>query len=335
MAERAAAMISRTGIVGYHNYIFLHTFADKIGKIECYKGEGTEMLTAAQLDFFHTNGYLHVGRVIDDSLADTLREHMFAVMAGQSDLEPEVQAEGSSVSGSEANIGETGKPEAISQWRNRDRIVVQIVNIWQADDLFRQHLYHPIITQMAAELMATDTVRVWHDQVQYKPPRIGGPTDWHQDHPYWPIIQPADLVSAWMALDDATVENGCMWMVPGSHKWGPHKGGTIGTDPEDFSPTPDLSLLPPDIKIEPVPCPVKKGELMFHHCLTWHGSPPNRSEHGRPGIAVHYMPGYTRYEPQGRTHLVHHNIEVEPGEILQGRYFPTVFEQGKPVKAGN
>jgi ectoine hydroxylase-related dioxygenase (phytanoyl-CoA dioxygenase family) len=67
---------------------------------------------------------------------------------------------------------------------------------------------------------------------------------------------------------------------------------------------------------------------MFHHCLTWHGSPPNRSARGRPAIAVHYMPGYTRYEPQGHSHLVQKNIEVEPGEPLKGAHFPTVWENG-------
>lgn len=178
--------------------------------------------------------------------------------------------------------------------------------------------------------MDTDTIQVWHDQVQYKPPQIGGPTDWHQDHPYWPVIQPADLISAWVALEDADEENGCMWMVPGSHKWGPHKGGTIGTNREDFSPAPDLSLLPEGIQIQMVPMPVKKGHAGLHHCLTWHGSPDNRSDRGRPAIAVHYMPGYTRYEKDpGKTHLVEHTIEVEPGEILQGSHFPTVWPHNK------
>lgn len=269
------------------------------------------MLTDAQVQEFKERGFLKVGRVMSDAEADALRERMFAVVEGRSE----------------------SKAEAVRDFfDSEEKSVIQIVNIWEADDLFRKHLYNPNICALVTQLMGTDTLRVWHDQVQYKPPRIGGPTDWHQDHPYWPIIQPADLISAWVALDDADEENGCMSMVPGSHKWGPHKGGTIGTDPERFLPTPDLSLLPPDAKIEIVPCPVKKGEVMFHHCLTWHGSPPNRSERGRPAIAVHYMPGYTRYEKDpGKTHLVEHNVEVAPGEILKGKHFPTVWENGKPV----
>jgi ectoine hydroxylase-related dioxygenase (phytanoyl-CoA dioxygenase family) len=270
------------------------------------------MLTQEQIAEFRERGFLKAGKIMDDAQADAMRERMFTVIEGRSE----------------------NQAEAVRNFfgDRKDKVVIQIVNIWEADDLFRQHLYNPLVCKMVTELIGTDTLRVWHDQVQYKPAQCGGPTDWHQDHPYWPIIQPADLVSAWVALDDATVENGCMWMVPGSHKWGPHKGGTIGTNEADFSPTPDMSLVPPGTKIELVPCEVKKGEVMFHHCLTWHGSPYNRSERGRPAIAVHYMPGYTRYEKEpGRTHLVEHNIEVAPGEVLKGRHFPTVWEEGKPL----
>ncbi len=264
------------------------------------------MLTSDQAAEFHRRGFIEGGRVMIDEAADTLRERLFDVMEGRG----------------------KAAPESIGGW-GTERKVVQIVNIWEADDLFYEHLYNPAVLEMVAQLVGDDTLRVWHDQVQYKPPVIGGPTDWHQDHPYWPIIQPADLVSAWVALDDADVENGCMWMVPGSHKWGPHKGGTLGTDPATFTPTPDLTLLPPGIDTTAVPLPVKKGHVGLHHCLTWHGSPPNGSDRGRPAIAVHYMPGYTRYEKEpGRQHLVEHNIEVAPGEILKGRHFPTVWEQG-------
>jgi ectoine hydroxylase-related dioxygenase (phytanoyl-CoA dioxygenase family) len=186
---------------------------------------------------------------------------------------------------------------------------------------------------MIAQLMGTDTVRVWHDQVQIKPARIGGPTVWHQDHPYWPVIQPADLVSAWVALEDATIENGCMSMVPHSHKWGPYNGGTVGIDSETWGPAHDPAFVPAGETVSVVPVPVKAGSVVFHHCLMWHGAPPNRSDRDRPAIAVHYMPGHTRYQPTEKGHLVEHNITVKPGEILTGAHFPTVMEAGKPLAA--
>jgi phytanoyl-CoA hydroxylase len=265
------------------------------------------MLTNEQIERFHRDGFLRAVPALTAAETRALRARLDEVLAGRSVAQPEAKR---NLLGDDA-----------------ERVVIQVVNIWEADDLFERHLYNPVICGMVARLMATNTVRVWHDQVQVKPAKIGGPTDWHQDHPYWPVIQPADLVSAWVALDDADEENGCMWMVPGSHRWGPHKGGTIGTNPDDFRPAPDLSLLPEGIDVTPVPCPVRAGEVMFHHCLTWHGSPPNHSERARPGIAVHYMPGHTRYVPHG-SHLVERRITVEPGEILSGEFFPTVWDRG-------
>lgn len=270
------------------------------------------MLTELQVQEFWDRGFLKAGRVMSEEQAEALRVRMFDVMEGRAAGKPELMRD----------VAQTGM-----------KSLTQIVNIWEADDMFRAHLYHPVICGIIAQLMNADTVRVWHDQVQYKPPKTGGPQIWHQDHPLWPIIQPADLISAWVALDDATVENGCMSMVPHSHRWGPHKEGIIGTDQDRFLPLPDRSLLPEGAQIEVVPCEVKKGEVMFHHCLTWHGSPANGSDRGRPAIAVHYMPGYTRYEPSGRSHPVEHHVEVAPGEPLQGKRFPTVWENGQPVSA--
>lgn len=266
------------------------------------------MVTEEQIRFFRENGYLQCGQVLTPDRTRALRARLDDVLEGRSRAEPETKR----------NMLGDGS----------ERVVVQVVNIWEADDRFHEHIFSPTICEIAAALMGTDVVRVWHDQVQYKPPRIGGPTTWHQDHPYWPIIQPADLVSAWVALEDATVENGCMRMVPRSHLWGPHKGGTIGTDPETFAPLPDMSLVPAGERIEIVPCEVRAGEVMFHHCLTWHGSPPNLSERGRPAIAVHYMPGWTRYEPGRASHIVERRVTVAPGEVLQGEYFPTVWDRG-------
>lgn len=265
------------------------------------------MLTEAQVQEFGERGFLLGPRLYSDEEADGLRERLFEVIEGRSEKQPELLRN---------MLGES------------EQVVIQVVNIWEADPLFRAHAHHPDLCAMVAQLVGHPVLRVWHDQIQYKPPRIGGPTTWHQDHPYWPIIQPADLVSAWVALDDADLENGCMRMVPGSHRWGPHKGGTIGTDPETFAPLPDCSLLPENAEITPVPCPVKKGHVMFHHCLTWHGSPPNRSDRGRPGVAVHYMPGYTRFEPQARSHVMERRVTVPPGEELTGEYFPTVWDHG-------
>jgi len=123
-------------------------------------------LTQDQIEFFKTNGYLiYNQRVLDEVRVESLKERMEQVMSGRSD----------------------GAPERIVNLLGgdlkSDQVVVQIVNIWEADDLFRELVFDENIVKLTAQLMETDTVRLWHDQIQYKPPVVGAPTDWHQDHP--------------------------------------------------------------------------------------------------------------------------------------------------------
>lgn len=271
--------------------------------------------TDEQVHEFYQNGFLHGGAVLTEAEVAVLRTALDRVIAGGSEAAPDALRN-------------------ISAGKSDGNVVIQIVNIFEAEPAFRAHLYNEKVVQMAAQLMKTDTVRVWHDQIQVKPPFVGGPTTWHQDFPYWPVIQPGDLVSAWVALADADWENGCMGMVAGSHRWGVYRDGTIGTDMETYLPAPAdaATHIPEGADYEVVPCPVRAGHVLFHHCLTWHGAPANRSPRPRPAIAVHYMPGWTRYIPAGKPHLVEKHIEVAPGEVLVGSHFPTVLENGRIVE---
>jgi ectoine hydroxylase-related dioxygenase (phytanoyl-CoA dioxygenase family) len=77
-------------------------------------------------------------------------------------------------------------------------------------------------------------------------------------------------------------------------------------------------------KIEIVRCPVKKGEVHYHHALTWHGSHANTSGRPRRAIALHYMTQDTRYVASGE-HVMKQFVEVTDGEIMQGKHFPVVY----------
>jgi hypothetical protein len=96
----------------------------------------------------------------------------------------------------------------------------QIVNIWQASGPFEKLIFNPTIVREAAQLSGAGRLRIWHDQIQFKPANIGGVNMWHQDAPYWPVLVGGTQVTAWIALDDVDAGNGCMRMVPGSHRWG-------------------------------------------------------------------------------------------------------------------
>jgi len=123
---------------------------------------------------------------------------------------------------------------------------------------------------------------VFRDQALFKPPR-GQAKPLHQDQSYF-LVEPADdLVTAWIALDEATLENGCMTYVPGSHK---HGVFPIGHDPErpvhHVPDTGDLDLP------EPVHCPVPAGSVIFHHGCALHASADNQTDTWRKALIMHF-----------------------------------------------
>lgn len=279
------------------------------------------LLNQAQLDQFHLNGFVLGAKFLDSHVIERLRDELDAVLTGTSRTAPVLNRNLVGVANNRfcgaAAPGQKG------------REVRQIVNMWEASSVYRELTEHPELTATVARLCNnTDTLRVWHDQIQYKPPQNGGATDWHQDYPAWPILVPADLVSAWIALDDADEQNGCMWMVPGSHRWGqvPIRGD------ENFQPSFDPSSIPDGVAAKAVPVPVKAGQVAFHHCMTWHGSPCNLSDRPRRAFAIHYMPGYTIYRPQGG-HVMEKHVTVAPGEVLAGPAFPVVYQRMQRMAA--
>jgi ectoine hydroxylase-related dioxygenase (phytanoyl-CoA dioxygenase family) len=259
------------------------------------------MLTEAQIQQFKRNGYLNGGKVLNDETVDVLRAEIMRVIA-------ERDKEG------------VPKPVLNRNLSKDDHAPVwQIVNIWQASEAFRRLIAHPDIVTGIAQLTDATELRIWHDQIQYKPAHIGGVNMWHQDAPYWPILAPMTEVTAWVALDDVDEENGCMSMIPGSHLWGNnieflHTLKSYDDMPAEFE----------GRKIEIIRCPVKQGEVHFHHALTWHGSHANTSGRPRRAIALHYMTGETRYVASGE-HVMKQFVEVQDGEKMEGAYFPVVY----------
>lgn len=268
------------------------------------------MLTVEQVEAFERDGFVKGDVVLNDEEVELLRRELDLVLEGGTIKKPVLNR----------NLADKSE---YGMSMEANETIVQVVNIWMASDLYLQHAANRTLCEDVAQLAGTDTLRIWHDQIQYKPPVTGGPTKWHQDHPLWPIIKPSELISAWVALDDAVIENGCMWMVPGSHTWGDHQRHLLhGPDHMPQHKRPEL--LPEGVEIKPVPFEIKKGQVGYHHCMTWHGSLPNTSQTKRRAIAVHYMPGNIRYEPTGN-HPMSKHIHVQPGELLTGADFPVVY----------
>src|SRR5438105_2597504 len=101
-------------------------------KMQNAKGDGSGLLTMEQVEEFRERGFLKVGKVLTDEQTRTLRARLDDVMEGRSKAQPEAKR----------NLLGDGS----------DTLVVQVVNIWEADDAFRGHLYNPLACGMAAQL---------------------------------------------------------------------------------------------------------------------------------------------------------------------------------------
>jgi len=275
------------------------------------------MLTPQQIAQFHHDGFLLGSRVLDDRQVDILRDELARVIQDK---------DNSSVA----------QPVCLNNIGSEEAQVWQIVNIWEASEPYQNLVHHPVIADEVAQLLGAQEVRLWHDQIQYKPAGKGGVNFWHQDSLYWPIVTPKTTqVTAWIALDDVDEENGCMWMVPNSQAWGDHIDYLHSLKPTGFRSMPETYQ---GRSSKRKPCPVPKGSVHYHHALTWHGSDENLSNRPRRAIALHFMDEQTTYIPTGRRHPMDAFVSgLSEGDRLVGDHFPLVWQNehavGVPVSA--
>jgi ectoine hydroxylase-related dioxygenase (phytanoyl-CoA dioxygenase family) len=185
-----------------------------------------------------------------------------------------------------------------------DHDLRKIDNAWWADSDLAELATSTRLGAIAAALLGAETVRLWQDQLLFKPP--GGPAEttigWHQDWASWnTVASHGAFVTAWVAFDDVDEDNGAMQMLRGSHTWGllPGASNFFGTDRES-----QLAALGGDRLIEPRTIVLGAGQVSFHHPLTFHGSGPNLSDRMRRSLAIHFVDGSVRAvsEPGGWQH---------------------------------
>ena len=175
------------------------------------------------------------------------------------------------------------------------------------------HLQHPVFRMLINDSRLLDMVegllgpdlRLIHYQGLYKPARTGGEVGWHQDNRYFDVAENR-TVSVWLALDDATVENGCMWYLPGQHREAlPHEQLWDTDEKKGFY----FAIRDLDDSTA-VPAEVKRGGFAIHHCLMPHRSLKNETDRPRRGIAMHFMdakmpdPSMLKILPEGATPIL-------------------------------
>jgi phytanoyl-CoA hydroxylase len=161
------------------------------------------------------------------------------------------------------------------------------------DPTFRAFSADARLQQVAHDL-GLEQPQVWQSMYIFKQPGIGGEVRWHQDATYFET-DPISVTTFWFALEDATLENGCLWAEPGGHRTPLRErfvrnGDDIGVEKLDATPWPDDSTA--------VPLECKAGALVCFHGLLPHYSAPNRSPVSRHAYTLHVTDGRTVYSPR-------------------------------------
>ena len=147
---------------------------------------------------------------------------------------------------------------------------------------------HPLLGAVAARLAESPEVRVWHDQLLYKPtqdPERAANVGWHTDKGYWKTCSSSNLLTAWIPFTDCDDVMGTITMIDGSHKW-PDNTQNLNFFSNDLDGL-EAKFETGGAPVVKIPMNLKRGQVSFHHCLTIHGSGPNHSPNPRRSIAVH------------------------------------------------
>lgn len=151
--------------------------------------------------------------------------------------------------------------------------------------LLRTFSRHPVFRGLAADLIGPD-VRLYWDQLVYKKPGAPEEFPWHQDNGYTFVV-PQQYLTCWVALTDATVANGCPWIVPGAHRQ--------GTLEHRWT---DLGFQCLDAPENAVPLEVSAGSIAVFSSLTPHRTGPNLTDQTRRSYILQYAPAGAVMHPR-------------------------------------
>ena len=276
----------------------LFTWPQYIEEWEQYK------LTSSQVNFFNENGYLAGVKMLDEKQIEFLKNELAELIENNYPGKELFY---------EYNSNESVDPGTV---------LFHALGAWRVAPGYHDVLWNPAFVMAAYQLLGNKSVRFWHDQLFYKPPKKGGVVAWHQDYSYWIRTKPIAHLTCWCALDDATIENGCLQYIAGSHEWGLLPKPVIAGDFHGIKNF--LSEKQTESFNKPVPVPVKAGEAIFHHSLTLHGSGENKSNMPRRAFVINAFANGVSSDSDEP--LLEGVPAIRKGEKIEGQFFPLLLD---------
>jgi ectoine hydroxylase-related dioxygenase (phytanoyl-CoA dioxygenase family) len=187
--------------------------------------------------------------------------------------------------------------KAFEGWKPGDDDVIRIndyVSLQNAEIL--SLVMNPLIGAIAARLSGSRKIRLWHDQMIFKPVDMSGAKTgigWHTDRAYWKTCSSASMLTAWIPFQTCDESMGPLMVIDQSNNW-------KGNGELRYFHTKDQAGLRDQLatggrEVSKVPLTLEKGQVSFHHCLTIHGSGPNRNAIPRHSLSIHMQDDSNRY----------------------------------------
>ena len=243
-----------------------HRLISNLFKIPEAKSEWDQYkLSKEQLDMFEEYGYISDLKLLEEWQVEKLNKEL-AEIADPAHPAHELFYE--------FHSNESSDP---------DTVLFHALGAWRISESFHDTIWNPAFTTAASQILGNRAIRFWHDQLFCKPAYHGGVVAWHQDYSYWTRTVPLQHLTCWVALDDATTENGCLYYVPKSHRWGLLEKPDLAGDMDGL-----IKYLTDQqiAEFKPVPIELKKGHATFHHPLMVHGSFANKSKKSRRAFVL-------------------------------------------------
>ncbi len=220
------------------------------------------MLTSEQVESYHTNGYLGVEGVLSEQETENLRRVTDEFIEKSREVTEHT----------DVFDLEPGHTSETPRLRRLKRPTAQ-------HPVYAETLRHDGILDIVSDLIGPG-IRTNGDKLNIKYAEFGSPVEWHQDWAFYPQTND-DLLAVGVAIDDMTLENGCLLAIPGSHK------GRIYDHNQDGAFA--GAVTEPDFTDkDAVPIQVKAGGISIHHVRALHGSSPNRSRTPRRLLLLQY-----------------------------------------------
>jgi len=273
-------------------------------------------LNETQIQNYQANGYIVIENFLSPEELDHWRKAVTIAVEERAGIK---------IPGKDIKIGEADGINVDSDYYVK--VFDQILNLWQTNELVKELMLDQRIGQMASQLSGADGIRIWHDQALIKRP-WANPTAWHLDTPFWSFSDNR-AISIWVALDDATLENGCLFFIPGSHKLTSFDRITIGRNMDGI-----FDVYPQLRNCSSVAAPMKAGSCSFHNGLTVHGANANMTNGFRRAMTCAYMPDGNQFNGEPNILPEEYLQRLKIGDPLNNdEQNPLIYKAPTPVNA--